>query len=70
MTEKGLVPDIATMTTLMNAYLKSRNVDKCWELQKYVAKQGIPIDEAYVGVLMQVYSAVCASSFRPTTPKK
>lgn len=70
MTEQKLVPDIATMTTLMNAHLKSRNVAKCWELHKYVTKHGIPLDEVYVSVLMQVYAAVGVGLLRHMTQRR
>lgn len=57
MEQNGMVPDLPLFTTLMNAHLKARKLDKCWRLHRHVEKQGLPLDETYVSVLMQVYAS-------------
>lgn len=32
MTDAGLIPDVVSYTTLIDAYKRSGNLDKCWEL--------------------------------------
>jgi len=32
MKEKGLKPDIVTYTTLIDAYKRAGNIDRCWEI--------------------------------------
>ena len=32
MVDKGLQPDVVTYTTLIDAYKRTNNFDKCWEL--------------------------------------
>jgi pentatricopeptide repeat protein len=34
MIEKGLNPDLATYTTLINSFRKGRKLEKCWEVHK------------------------------------
>jgi len=32
MKDKGLQPDVVTYTTLIDAFKRSGNLDKCWEI--------------------------------------
>lgn len=32
MLEKGLEPDVVTFTTLIDAYKRDKQIDKCWEI--------------------------------------
>jgi pentatricopeptide repeat protein len=32
MKENGVIPDVVTYTTLIDAYKRCNNLDKCWEI--------------------------------------
>ena len=32
MIKDGLIPDVVTYTTLIDAYKRTKDVDKCWEI--------------------------------------
>ena len=32
MSKNGLVPDVVSYTTVIDAYARTRDLDKCWEI--------------------------------------
>ena len=58
MEQNHIVPDLAMYTTLINSHHKSRNVKRCWELDKIVRQKGLTLDQPYIGMMMTVYASV------------
>lgn len=59
MKEKGLLPDVASYTTLINSFYKSKNIQKCWELFDEVRMGGsMPPDEHLVGLMIEICAHV------------
>lgn len=42
MVDKGIKPDVVTYTTLINAFNRAKNIDRCWQIYNDI--QGIDLD--------------------------
>lgn len=58
MKERGLSPDVASYTTLINSFYKSKNLNKCWDLFKEVKMGGPGPDEHLVGLMIEICAHV------------
>ena len=57
MKEKGLEPDVASYTTLINSFYKGKNLKKCWDLFDEV-KTGCGPDEHLMGLMIEICAHV------------
>lgn len=61
MVSKGLKPDVVSYTTVIDAYKRVRNVDKCWELYEYFTTaptlDGKTSDEFMLGYMIRLCAA-------------
>jgi pentatricopeptide repeat protein len=60
MKEAGLTPDAVTYTTVIDAYKREKNIDKCWELYEYystVECDRNPPDEFMLSFMIRICSA-------------
>ena len=58
MKDKGLSPDVAAYTTLINSFYKSKNLKKCWDLFNEVRMGGPIPDEHLVGLMIEICAHV------------
>jgi pentatricopeptide repeat protein len=63
MVKDGLRPDAITYTTVIDAYKRVRNIDKCWELYEYFSANsgmegdGKNADEFLLGYMVRLCAA-------------
>jgi pentatricopeptide repeat protein len=60
MKKQGLKPDIVTYTTVIDAYKRVRNIDKCWQLYDDYAEiemDGREPDEFMMGYMIRLCAA-------------
>lgn len=56
--EKGINPDVASYTTVINSFYKARNLNKCWELFNELRMGGPVPDEHVFGLMIEICAHV------------